>query len=112
MSILFGGGEVRRGTRRRKKKEKKGFKFWRKKLTSLLFLAFPKKQKQKHNTTQHNKRQFEGLKSGVGTSYESGFGVTAEPDVTVTELNGEEDRWLIVSSDGELERYFFVFFLF
>lgn len=45
--------------------------------------------------------QFEGLKSGVGTSYESGFGVVAEPDVTITRLDGD-DSWLIVSSDGLL----------
>ena len=44
----------------------------------------------------------------MGTSYESGFGVTAEPDVTITELNSE-DSWLIVSSDGE---FFFLFLFF
>lgn len=43
--------------------------------------------------------QFEGLKSGVGTSYESGFGVVAEPDVTVTELRGGDDL-VVLASDG------------
>ena len=67
------------------------------------------KSSKKSTTKKLLHRQFEGLKSGVGTSYESGFGVTAEPDVTVTGL-GAGDEWLIISSDGEERKE--VFFLF
>jgi protein phosphatase 1L len=42
--------------------------------------------------------QFEGVQAG-GDGYSSGFGVVAEPTVTVTEL-AEGDRWLILASDG------------
>ncbi|GMH40048.1 hypothetical protein BSKO_07952 [Bryopsis sp. KO-2023] len=41
--------------------------------------------------------QFEGIDSG--TAYESGFGVIADPYVSVTNLE-EGDSWLIVHSDG------------
>lgn len=42
--------------------------------------------------------QFEGVQAG-SDGYSSGFGVVAEPDVSVVELS-EEDAWVIVSSDG------------
>lgn len=41
--------------------------------------------------------QFEGIDSG--TSYESGFGVIADPFISITDIK-EGDSWLIVHSDG------------
>eukprot|EP00884_Botryococcus_braunii_P018207 jgi/Botrbrau1/506/Bobra.110_2s0136.1 len=41
--------------------------------------------------------QFEGV--AAGSSYSSGFGVIAEPDITITDLK-DEDSWIIISSDG------------
>ncbi|MEW5307450.1 MAG: hypothetical protein WDW36_009845 [Sanguina aurantia] len=43
--------------------------------------------------------QFEGRSSG-NNDYSSGFGVTAEPYVEIMPLSGDEDMWLVVSSDG------------
>lgn len=42
--------------------------------------------------------QFEGIQAG-GDGYSSGFGVIAEPHVETVELT-DEDKWVIVSSDG------------
>jgi len=42
--------------------------------------------------------QFEGVSAG-SDGYSSGFGVTAEPDVTLTELTAD-DSWVVVCSDG------------
>lgn len=43
--------------------------------------------------------QFEGVQAG-SDGYSSGFGVIAEPDVSVVELTPGEDFWVVVSSDG------------
>eukprot|EP00891_Asterochloris_glomerata_P008745 jgi/Astpho2/8745/fgenesh1_pm.00128_%23_11_t len=45
--------------------------------------------------------QFEGVAAG-SDGYSSGFGVIAQPDVTLTELQGG-DSWVLVASDGLFE---------
>ncbi|CAD7698599.1 unnamed protein product [Ostreobium quekettii] len=43
--------------------------------------------------------QFEGIPAG-DDNYSSGFGLLAEPDVSVTELKGKGEGWLVVHTDG------------
>jgi protein phosphatase 1L len=43
--------------------------------------------------------QFEGVSAG-SDGYSSGFGVIAQPDISLTALAPGEDAWVIVASDG------------